>query len=216
MRVPRVLLVDDDALVRTGLRLILSSSPEIEVVAQAGDGSEAVPATLAHRPDVVLMDLHMPGMDGLDATVALRALPQPPAVLVLTGFDADLHVLRALEAGANGFLLKDAAPQEIIAGVLAVARGDAVLAPRVTRFLVDHVRDTRTGHEASGARASLALLTDREREIAELVAQGLSNAQIGERLFVSEATVKTHLSRGMTKLDLTNRVQLALLVERSR
>ena len=212
----RVLLVDDDALVRTGLRMILQSAPEIEVVAEASDGAEAVPAVQAHRPDVVLMDLRMARLDGIGATAAVRALPDPPAVVVLTSFDADDNVLRALEAGASGFLLKDAAPREIVAGVRAVAGGDAVLAPRVARFVVAHVAASRAGGETSAARAALALLTDRERDVAGLVAQGLSNADIAQRVYVSEATVKTHLGRVMTKLGLANRVQVALLVERAR
>lgn len=213
---PRVLLVDDDALVRTGLRLILRSNPEIEVVAEVDDGDRAVPAALAHHPDVVLMDLHMPRLDGLAATVELLRLPTPPAVLVLTSFDADHHVLRALDAGAGGFLLKDAAPQEIIDGVLAVARGDAVLSPRVTRFVVDQLRGAQAGQGTLDARQRLASLTDRERDVAVLVAQGLSNAEIGQRLFLGETTVKTHLGRVSAKLGAANRVQVALLVERAR
>lgn len=214
--VTRVLLVDDDPLVRTGLRMILQSAPEIEVAAEASDGSEAVPAVQAHRPDVVLMDLRMPGLDGIAATAAVRRLPEPPAVVVLTSFDADENVLRALEAGASGFLLKDAAPREIVDGVRAVAGGDAVLAPRVARFVVSHVASSRAGEEAFTARHALALLTERERDIAGLVAEGLSNAEIAQRVYVSEATVKTHLGRVMTKLGLANRVQVALLVERAR
>jgi DNA-binding NarL/FixJ family response regulator len=212
----RVLLVDDDPLVRTGLRMILQASGEIEVVGEAEDGDEVVPAVQAHRPDVVLMDVRMRRMNGLEATIAARSLSHPPQVIVLTSFDVDLHVLRALEAGASGFLLKDSSPQEITAGVVAVARGDAVLSPRVTKFVVEHVADSREGHETTAARAALAGLTGREQEIAENVAQGLSNADIGRRLFCSEATVKTHLSRAMAKLDVSNRVQLALLVERAR
>ncbi|WP_348525100.1 response regulator [Luteimicrobium album] len=214
--VTRVLLVDDDPLVRTGLRMILQSDPEIEVVAEASDGSEAVPAVQAHRPDVVLMDLRMARLDGIAATAAVRALPDPPAVVVLTSFDADENVLRALEAGASGFLLKDAAPREIVDGVRAVADGDAVLAPRVARFVVAHVATSRVGEETVAARHALAQLTDRERDIAGLVAEGLSNADIAQRVYVSEATVKTHLGRVMTKLGLANRVQVALLVERAR
>lgn len=215
-RVIRVLLVDDDALVRTGLRLILSSNPGIEVVAEATDGDEAVPAFLAHRPDVVLMDLRMARVQGIEATRALRALPDPPVVLVLTSFESDTDVLGALESGAGGFLLKDASPTELIGGVLAVADGESVLAPRVVRYVVSRVAQGQVTSEQQRARALLGLLTEREREIAQGVAEGLSNAQIGERLYCAEATVKTHLSRTMTKLDLPNRVAVAIAVERAR
>lgn len=208
----RVLLVDDDALVRAGLRMILSSSDDLEVVGEAADGSDAVDAARTHRPDVVLMDIRMPGMDGIAATTAIRRLPTPPHVIVLTTFQADEHVMSALRAGADGFLLKDTAPTEIVHAVRLVAAGEAMLSPSVTRTLLSHLGNDETADRRRIAAQRLTSLTDREREVATAVASGASNAEIAASLFMSEATVKAHVSRLLTKLDVTNRVQIAILV----
>ena len=208
----RVLLVDDDALVRAGLRMILSSSEDLEVVGEAADGTEAVAATQAHRPDVVLMDIRMPGMDGITATSALRRLANPPYVIVLTTFQADEHVMSALRAGADGFLLKDTAPAEIIQAVRLVAAGEAMLSPSVTRTLIAHLGNDEQAERRRLAAERLSSLTDREREVAAAVASGASNAEAATSLFMSEATVKAHVSRLLTKLGVTNRVQIAILV----
>jgi DNA-binding NarL/FixJ family response regulator len=208
----RVLLVDDDALVRAGLRMILRSSPDVEVVGEAADGSEAVAAVEAHRPDVVLMDIRMPEMDGIAATTALRNLPAPPHVIVLTTFQADEHVMRALRAGADGFLLKDTPPAQIVHAVRLVAAGEAMLSPSVTRTLLDRLGTDERADRRQVAEARLASLTDREREVADAVGSGASNAEIAAALFMSEATVKAHVSRLLTKLDATNRVQVAIVV----
>jgi DNA-binding NarL/FixJ family response regulator len=208
----RVLLVDDDALVRAGLRMILSSSEEIEVVGEAADGADAVAAVQAHRPDVVLMDIRMPGMDGIAATSALRRLPAPPHVIVLTTFQADEHVMSALRAGADGFLLKDTAPAEIIHAVRLVAAGEAMLSPSVTRTLLSHLGSDEMTQRRRLAAQRLASLTEREREVAVAVGSGASNAEIAASLFMSEATVKAHVSRLLTKLAVTNRVHIAILV----
>lgn len=208
----RVLLVDDDALVRAGLRMILRSSPDVEVVGEAADGSEAVAAVEAHRPDVVLMDIRMPEMDGIAATTALRNLPAPPHVIVLTTFQADEHVMRALRAGADGFLLKDTPPAQIVHAVRLVAAGEAMLSPSVTRTLLDRLGTDERADRRQVAEARLASLTDREREVADAVRSGASNAEIAAALFMSEATVKAHVSRLLTKLDATNRVQVAIVV----
>jgi DNA-binding NarL/FixJ family response regulator len=208
----RVLLVDDDALVRAGLRMILSSSEELEVVGEAVDGADAVAAVQAHRPDVVLMDIRMPVMDGIAATSAVRRLANPPHVIVLTTFQADEQVMSALRAGADGFLLKDTAPTEIINAVRLVAAGEAMLSPSVTRTLLSHLGTDELTDRRSFAAQRLTLLTDREREVATAVGSGASNAEIAGSLFMSEATVKAHVSRLLTKLEVTNRVQIAILV----
>jgi len=208
----RVAIVDDDALVRMGLTTLLSSSRSIEVVAEAGDGSQAEALVDAHRPDVVLMDIRMASVDGLTATERLRARSDAPQVIVLTTFDADGYVLRALRAGASGFLLKDTPPLEIIQAVQRVAAGEAMLSPSVTRRLIDHVADAAVGNRRDGAVARLAALTEREREVAVALGRGRSNAELGADLFMSVATVKAYVSRILTKLDLNNRVQVALLV----
>jgi DNA-binding NarL/FixJ family response regulator len=208
----RVLLVDDDALVRAGLRMILSSSEEIEVVGEAADGADAVASVRAHRPDVVLMDIRMPGMDGIAATAALRHLAEPPHVIVLTTFEADEHVLSAIRAGADGFLLKDTAPADIVQAVRLVAAGEAMLSPSVTRTLLSHLGNDETADRRRVAAERLRSLTDREREVATAVASGASNAEIAASLFMSEATVKAHVSRLLTKLAVANRVQVAILV----
>ncbi|MFE7186063.1 response regulator [Streptomyces erythrochromogenes] len=209
----RVLLVDDDAIVRAGLRLMLGGAPDIALVAEGADGSEVPGLVAAHGPDLVLMDIRMPGVDGLAATEALRARPGAPEVLVLTTFHTDEHVLRALRAGAAGFLLKDTPPQEIVTAIRTVAAGDPVLSPAVTRRLIDQVAGgTGQKSRAATARARLSLLAGREREVATAVGWGLSNAEIGRELHLALPTVKTHVSRILTRLDLNNRVQIALLV----
>jgi DNA-binding NarL/FixJ family response regulator len=208
----RVLLVDDDALVRAGLRMILSSSEEVEVVGEAADGAAAIAAAQAHRPDVVLMDIRMPGMDGIAATSALRRLENPPHVIVLTTFQADEHVMSALRAGADGFLLKDTAPTEIVQAVRLVAAGEAMLSPSVTRTLLAHLGNDEMAERRRVAAQRLMSLTDRERDVATAVGSGASNAEIAASLFMSEATVKAHISRLLTKLEVTNRVHIAILV----
>ena len=208
----RVLLVDDDALVRAGLRMILSSSEELEVVGEAADGADAVAAVRASRPDVVLMDIRMPGMDGITATSALRRLPNPPHVIVLTTFQADEHVMSAIRAGADGFLLKDTPPTEIVNAVRLVAAGEAMLSPSVTRTLLAHLGTDETSDRRRLAVQRLSSLTEREHEVAAAVGSGASNAEIAASLYMSEATVKAHVSRLLTKLDLANRVQIAILV----
>ena len=207
----RLLLVDDDALVRAGLRAVLASAPDLQVVEEAADGIEAVDAVLRCRPDVVLMDVRMPRMDGLAATRALTARPGAPRVLVLTTFDLDEHVFGALQAGASGFLLKDTPPRELVQAVRVVAAGEAMLSPAATRRLI--TRYTASDADARGqeARERIAVLTDREREVLLAVGRGLSNAQIGQQLFLSEATVKSHVSRVLMKLGAANRVQVAIL-----
>ena len=206
----RVLIVDDDALVRAGLTMILSGAGDVRVVGEAADGSEVPAAVAANRPDVVLMDIRMPRIDGLAATEALRARPDAPEVIVLTTFDADEYVLRALRAGASGFLLKDTPPTEILQAVRRVAQGEATLSPTVTRQLIAHVAAPSDGRR--GARAALAALSEREREVALALGQGKSNAEIAAELFMSVATVKAHVSRLLVKLSLNNRVQVAILV----
>jgi DNA-binding NarL/FixJ family response regulator len=210
-RVIRVLIVDDDALVRAGLSMMLTGTDDIRIVAEASDGAEVASAVGAYGPDVVLMDIRMPRMDGLAATEELRRRPDAPQVIVLTTFDADEYVLRALRAGAAGFLLKDTPPPDIIRAVRLVAAGEAMLSPAVTRRLIEHVAGD--GQSARRARAGELLdrLTEREREVAIAIGQGRSNAEIAGELFMSVATVKAHVSRLLTKLELNNRVQIALL-----
>jgi DNA-binding NarL/FixJ family response regulator len=204
-------LVDDEQLVRSGLRMILESAGDIEVVGEAGDGGGAVDQVRLHRPEVVLMDIRMPAMDGLAATRELTALPDPPRIIILTTFELDEYVHTALENGAVGFLLKDTPPRDLIHAVHTVAEGNAMLAPSVTRRLIAEFA-ARNSAEAVAARKRLEALTDREREVAVAVAKGLSNAEIARLLFMSEATVKAHVSHVLAKLDLTNRVQAAMLV----
>ena len=209
----RVLLVDDDALVRAGLRMILSSAEDLEVVGEADDGARAVAAVREHRPDVVLMDIRMPEMDGITATAALRRLDAPPQVIVLTTFQADEQVMSALRAGAGGFLLKDTPPAEIVAAVRLVASGEAMLSPSVTRTLLSHFGDAEAVRAPPVPPGSdWPALTDREREVAVAVGSGASNAEVAASLFMSEATVKAHVSRLFTKLDVANRVQIAIVV----
>jgi DNA-binding NarL/FixJ family response regulator len=207
----RVLIVDDDALVRSALSMMLAGAEDIRVVAEAADGSEVGAAVDAHRPDVVLMDIRMPQVDGLVATERLRERTVPPHVIVLTTFDADDHVLRALRAGASGFLLKDTPPTDILRAIRLVADGEPMLSPTVTRQLIAHVADPGHADRRSRARTLLDRLTDREREVAVAIAQGKSNAEIGTALYMSVATVKAHVTRVLLKLELNNRVQIALL-----
>ena len=208
----RVLLVDDDALVRAGLRMILSSAQDLELVGEVDDGVRAVAAVREHRPDVVLMDIRMPGMDGIAATAALRRLAAPPQVIVLTTFQADEQVMSALRAGAGGFLLKDTPPAEIVNAVRLVASGEAMLSPSVTRTLLSHFGDAQASERRRYAAQRLTSLTDRERQVAVAVGSGASNAEVAVSLFMSEATVKAHVSRLFTKLDVTNRVHIAIVV----
>lgn len=212
MATVKVLLVDDDALVRAGLRLILSSADDIDIVGEADDGADAVAAVTRHRPDVVLMDIRMPRLDGITATAALRALDTPPQVVVLTTFQADEHVVAALRAGASGFLVKDTPPGDILAAIRLVAAGDAIISPSVTRTLLAHFAPSGASERQQAAAHKLAGLSDREREVATAVGAGASNAEIASMLFMSEATVKAHVSRLLSKLDLSNRVQVAILV----
>lgn len=212
----RVLVVDDDAFVRLGLTMILGAGDGIEVVGEAGDGAEAVRLAGELRPDVVLMDIRMNGMDGLTATEQLRSHEDGPAVLVLTAFDTDKHLLRALRCGANGFLLKDTAPHEILESVRRVAAGESMLSPAAISRLIDHVvrhedRDL-VAEQAVEARSALDRLTPREREVAVAISEGLSNADIAATLYMSIATVKANVTRIFNKLERTNRVQVAILV----
>jgi DNA-binding NarL/FixJ family response regulator len=206
----RVVLVDDDPIVRTGLSMILDSADGIEVVGQAADGDEVTAQVTLHQPDVVVMDIRMRRVDGIAATAKVTALPRPPRVLVLTTFDLDEYVFDALDAGAGGFLLKDASPQDIVTAVRVVADGESILAPRATRTLIGHVVAARSNPRRAEAQQRLTHLTDREREIVTAVAHGKTNAEIGDDLYLSEATVKTHITRVFAKLDLTNRVQATI------
>jgi DNA-binding NarL/FixJ family response regulator len=235
----RTLIVDDDALVRAGLRLMLAGAPDIEVVGEVADGSLVADAVAEHRPDVVLMDIRMPVMDGIAATRALRggtqtsaqpgepagadAVPavEAPQVIVLTTFGGDETILGALQAGASGYLLKHTPPEEIVDAVRRTAHGDPVLSPDVMKVLIDRA----TAESAPGAAAAapvgssradqavarLSVLSNRERDVASAVAQGLSNTEIAEQMYLSMGTVKSHISSALTKLDFTNRIQLALL-----
>jgi DNA-binding NarL/FixJ family response regulator len=205
-----VLIADDQALVRGGFRALLDAQADIEVVAEAADGDRAVALAREHRPDVVLMDVRMPGSDGLDATRRIVADPElaDTRVVILTTFDLDEYVFEALRAGASGFLLKDTEPVELLAAVRAVARGDALLAPSVTRRLIEEFAGRLREPRPSG---TLDVLTDREREVVALVGGGLSNDEIAERLVVSPATAKTHVSRAMVKLAVRDRAQLVVL-----
>ena len=208
----RVLLVDDDALVRSGLRIMLAGAANLDVVAEAADGREVLGAVDLHRPDVVLMDIRMPQLDGIAATRLLAAQPDPPAVVVLTTFDADELVLRALQAGAAGFLLKDTPPAEIVRAIELVHAGDGMLSPTVTRQLISMVAGD-AGARAEQARDRLATLSPREHDVALAVGRGETNAEIAAALHLSVATVKAHVSRLLDKLEVDNRVQIALLVQ---
>ncbi|HXQ55019.1 MAG TPA: response regulator transcription factor [Actinomycetes bacterium] len=207
----RVLVADDQTLVRAGFRVLVESAPDLEVVGEAGDGVEAVELARRELPDVVLMDIRMPRMDGLEATRRIVALDRAEGirVLVLTTFDLDEYVYEALRAGASGFLLKDTPPADLLAAIRVVAAGDALLAPGVTRRLIAEF--ARRPEPSAVTPAALAALTDREREVLALVARGLSNAEIAELLVVSGATAKTHVSRVLTKLHARDRAQLVML-----
>lgn len=204
----RILLVDDEPLLRLGFRLVLNSQPDMQVVGEAGDGAAAVTQTAALDPDLVLMDVRMPGMDGVEATRRIVAEHGRSRVLILTTFDIDEYAFAGLRAGASGFLLKNVPPEDLLSAIRAVASGDAVVAPRVTRRLLDtlaHQLPTSPGEPAVDGK--LQRLTEREREVLIKIAAGLSNAEIAETLSVSEATVKTHVGRLLGKLDLRDRVQ---------
>ena len=203
----RVLLVDDQAMVRAGLRMLLSDEPDIDVVAEAGNGLEAVAQSSRHRPDVVLMDIRMPVLDGLEATRRILAADATVRVLVLTTFNLDDYVYEALRAGASGFVLKDDPPEQLIAAVRTVASGDALLSPAVTRNVIAHF----TRRSRQPPPAALDTLTDRETEVFRLIALGYSNAEIGGELFISETTVKTHVTRLLQKLQVRDRAQAIVL-----
>ncbi|BCJ39238.1 DNA-binding response regulator [Actinocatenispora thailandica] len=211
-----ILIVDDDAMVRAGLSMVLSADPTITIVAEAPSGADAVAAAIRHRPDVVLMDLQMPEMNGVEATRRIHHAVPSAAVLMLTTFHLDTHVLDALQAGASGYLLKDVAPQELCHAIHLAAAGESAFSATITRQLV--ARQARSRGDDGNARAArtLAVLTERERAVAEAVAEGAANATIAKALFMSEGTVKTHISRALTKTGLDNRVQLALLVFRAQ
>lgn len=209
----RVVLVDDDPMVRTGLNLILGGNSGIDVVAEAADGEEALAVVAQHRPEVVLMDIRMPRRDGISATEALLARPNPPKILVLTTFDADDLVLQALRVGASGFLLKDTPPARLVEAVRAVAAGMPMLSPSVTAQLIAAVaRPVPVDDARARAVAKLAALTEREAEVAAAIGRGLSNNEIAAELYMSVATVKAHVGRIFTKLGVDNRVQIAILV----
>jgi DNA-binding NarL/FixJ family response regulator len=207
----RLLIVDDDPMVRAGLLSMLGGTPELLIVGEAADGAAAIAAVAEHRPDVVLMDIAMRTMNGLDATEVLRHNAGAPEIIILTTFGSDEHLLRALRAGAAGFLLKDAAPAQIVDAVRRVASGEPMLSGKVTRQLIDYVSGPGPHSAGAEARAALTGLTDREREVAGAIAEGKTNAEIAAELFMSVPTVKTHISRLLTKLELNNRVQIALL-----
>jgi DNA-binding NarL/FixJ family response regulator len=209
----RVLLVDDQAMVRVGFRMIIETEDDLTVVGEAADGHEAVDLVERARPDVVLMDVRMPRMDGLAATAIVAARPDAPRVLMLTTFDAEDHVYTALRAGASGFLLKDAPAEQLIDAIRVIHRGDALLAPSITRMLIAEV--ARRPAVDPGATPGLDELTDRELEVMRLVARGLSNAEIAESLYLGEATVKTHVGRILNKLDLRDRVQAVVVAYES-
>jgi DNA-binding NarL/FixJ family response regulator len=205
----RVLLADDQALVRGGFRMILDAKEDVDVVGEAQDGAEAVRLVHETKPDVVLMDVQMPGTDGIEATRQIVAAGSPARVIVLTTHDVDEYVFAALRAGASGFMLKDVRPPELVEAIRVVARGDALLAPTVTRRLLDHFADALPGADAKVP--DLAELTEREVEVLRLVALALSNAEIAGRLVLTEATVKTHVSSVLRKLGLRDRVQAVVL-----
>ncbi|MDQ1138009.1 DNA-binding NarL/FixJ family response regulator [Microbacterium sp. SORGH_AS 1204] len=209
--VVRIVLVDDQALFRAGIKMVLNSQPDLEVVGEASDGREGIDVVRATRPDLVLMDVRMPVMDGLAATAEILREPDAPRVVVLTTFDLDEAAARAIQGGASGFLLKDSEPEFLLSAVRTVHAGSAVIAAAATRELFAHIAD---GGATEPVPVAYAGLTDREREIFALAAGGLSNAEIAEREFLSEATVKTHISRILTKLGVRDRVQLVVFAYR--
>jgi DNA-binding NarL/FixJ family response regulator len=210
----RVMLVDDQTMVRVGFRMIIESEPDLTVVGEAADGREAVELVDRCRPDVVLMDVRMPRMDGLEATALITRRADPPRVLMLTTFDAQDYVYSALRAGASGFLLKDAPAEQLIEAIKVIERGDALLAPSVTRMLIAEVA-SRPAVDPTLAAPGLDELTDRELEVMRLLARGLSNSEIAEALYLGEATVKTHVGRVLSKLDLRDRVQAVVVAYES-
>lgn len=219
----RVVLADDQALLRKGFRMILEAEEGIEIVGEAADGSDAVRLVELYRPDVVLMDVRMPVLDGIEATRAITTSTSgdETRILILTTFDLDEYAFSALRAGASGFLLKDVPPAELVGAIRTVARGDAVVSPRVTRRLLEEYADKLPDLSSNGSGTSgdshpaLAQLTEREREVLLAVADGLSNAEIAERLYVSEATVKSHVGRLLAKLGLRDRVQAVVFAFQS-
>ena len=204
----KVITVDDQPLVRSGLRMIIDTAEDMVLVAEAGNGRAAVECAQRTPADVILMDVQMPAMDGLEATRRILALPDPPRILVLTTFDLDEYVFGALEAGASGFLLKDVLPEELVAGIRTVAEGESLLAPTVTTRLIAHFRKRETHRPVP---PEIGNLTPREREIFDLLGRGNSNAQIAAQLMISKATVKTYVTRILSKLGLANRVQAVVL-----
>ncbi|MDX6255300.1 MAG: hypothetical protein QOJ11_1634 [Frankiales bacterium] len=212
----RILLVDDQPLLRQGFRLVLSAQEDMEVVGEAGDGEQAVARTRALQPDIVLMDVRMPGMDGIAATRRIVAEAPAAKVIILTTYGIDEYAFSALHAGASGFLLKDVQPADLLAGIRAVATGDAVIAPSVTRLLLDTFAHQLAPPSAAGTAVdALDALTEREREVFLLIASGLSNAEIATELVLSEATAKTHVSRILSKLGLRDRVHAVILAYES-
>lgn len=211
----RVLVADDDPMVVTGLKYLLESDQEIEVVGTAGDGEEAIAQVRSQSVDVVLMDLGMPGVDGIAATRRIDQRPDAPYVIALTTWDVDDAVMSALEAGASGFLLKTSAPDEIIGAIKSVMAGDAVLSPRSTRRLLDQIARDPAVEQRRAAEVAVASLTAREREVAAAVAQGMTNAAIGAQLYLAEATIKSHVATIQSKLGVANRVGIAVLAERA-
>ncbi len=212
----RVLLVDDQELIRLGFRMVLEAEDDLVVVGEAGDGHAAIAQTAMLRPDIVLMDIRMPGLDGIAATEAIVHEHPGTRVVVLTTFDLDEYAFGAIRAGASGFLLKDAQRHEMLSALRAVHRGDAALSPRITRMLLDHVAPTlgATTTPDPGARGVVDVLTERESEVFLAMARGLTNAEIGEELFVSESTVKTHVGRVLAKLSARDRIHAVILAHR--
>ncbi len=209
-RVIRILLADDEAMIRAGVRAILASDPDLEVVAEAGDGREAVDLAISHHPDVALLDIRMPRLDGLAAAAEIRRAAPGTAVVMLTTFGEDDYIAKALDVGANGFLLKSGDPRELIAGVHAVAGGAAYLSPKVAQRVIEQLAGGRMAR-GSAARDRIAGLTDREREVLALLGAGLSNAEIARTLHIVEGTVKAYVSAILTRLDVRNRVQAAII-----
>jgi DNA-binding NarL/FixJ family response regulator len=202
----RVLIADDQPLVRSGIRMILESEPGFEIVGEANDGAEAIDQTRTLRPDVVVLDVRMPNVDGIEAARRLLAGPSPPAVLVLTTFDLDEYVYEALKAGASGFVLKNVPPERLVEAVRTVAEGDALLSPTITRRMIERF----VQRPQPNASDELSELTERETDVLRLIARGLSNAEIAAQLFLSEATIKSHVNRILTKLRLRDRTQAAV------